>query len=76
MDDRRDGGKLESADRSAIRTLKARRAMVKRRITNTLKKIHGTIEQESNYSWLGTCEKLAGGRELENRGGSQEFKPP
>ena len=45
MDDRSDGSELESVDRTAIGTLKTRRAVVKRRITNTLKKIQGTIEQ-------------------------------
>ena len=44
MADDSDGGG-EEADRSAITALKRKRAVVKRRITNTLKKLQLTMEQ-------------------------------
>ena len=50
MADENDSGELESAERSAITTVKTKRAVVKRRITNTLKKLQGTIEQTGRKS--------------------------
>ena len=39
MADENDNGELESAQRSTIATVKTKRAVVKRRIMNTLKKL-------------------------------------
>ena len=50
MADQNDGGELESAERSTIATVKTKGAVVKRRITNTLKKLQGTIEQYKRKS--------------------------
>ena len=50
MADENDSGELESAERSTIATVKTKRAVVKRRITNTLKKLQGTIEQYGRKS--------------------------
>ena len=55
MADENDSGELESAERSTIATVKTKRSVVKRRITNTLKKLQFTIEQygmKSIKSWL------------------------
>lgn len=48
--DENDSGELESAERSAIATVKTKRAVVKRRITNTLKRLQGAIEQYGRKS--------------------------
>ena len=50
MADENDSGELESAERSTIATVKTKRAVVERRITNTLKKIQGPIEQNGRKS--------------------------
>ena len=50
MADENDSGELESAERSTIATVKTKRAVVNRRITNTLKKLQGTIEQYGRKS--------------------------
>ena len=50
MADENDSSELESAERSTIATVKTKRAVVKRRITNTLKKLQGTIEQYGRKS--------------------------
>ena len=50
MADDNDNGELESVKRSTIATVKTKRAVVKRRITNTLKKLQGTIEQYGRKS--------------------------
>ena len=50
MADENDSGELESAEQSTIATVKTKIAVVKRRITNTLKKLQGTIEQYSRKS--------------------------
>ena len=48
--DENDSGELESAERSAIATVKTKRAVVKRRITNTLMRLQGAIEQYGRKS--------------------------
>ena len=50
MADENDSGELESAERSTIATVKTKRAVVKRRSTNTLKKLPGMIEQYGRKS--------------------------
>ena len=50
MADENDSGELESAERSPIATVKTKRAVVKRSITKTLKKLQGTIEQYGRKS--------------------------
>ena len=50
MADENGRGELESAERSTNATVKTKRAVVKRRITNTLKKLQGTIEQYGRKS--------------------------
>lgn len=48
--DENDSGELESAERSAIATVKTKRAVVKRRITNTLMRLQGAIVQYGRKS--------------------------
>ena len=50
MADENDNGELQSAERSTIATVKTKRAVVKRRITNTLKKLQGAIEHYGRKS--------------------------
>ena len=52
MADKNDSDELESAERSTIATVKTKRAVLKRRITNALKKLHGMIEQYGRKSFI------------------------